>query len=61
MTDHERLVVAYFSDDTEHGYGGITMQEVVSLLYELGAKPRQLADERRVAATVVGSAPLATA
>jgi hypothetical protein len=51
MTDHERLRVAYFSEDTEHRHGGVTMQEVVSMLYQLGAKHRQRANEPLVVAT----------
>ena len=62
MTDHQKLLVAYFSEDTEHHHDGVTMQEVVSMLYRLGAKHRQLANEPLVvAATVRGGAQVTSA
>jgi hypothetical protein len=45
MTHHQRLLVAYFSEAPEDRHRGVTIQEVVGMLYELGAKHRQLASE----------------
>jgi hypothetical protein len=50
MTDQQKLLVAYFSEEPEH-HLGVTMHEVVSMLYQLGVKHRQLANEQPVGST----------
>ena len=41
----EVSLAVYFSEATEHHHDGVTMQEVVSMLYRSGAKRRQFANE----------------
>ena len=53
MTDHEKLLVAYFSDDTERDRGDVTMQEILNMLHESGARYRQRATELSVLATTL--------
>ena len=61
MTDEQKLLVAYFSEETEHNLG-VTMQEVVSMLSQLGARHRELANEQPVVSTtVIGGAEAASA
>ena len=51
MTDRERLLVALLSDDGvgyEHR-GNVTLVDVVSMLYELGAEYRRHASTTRFA------------
>jgi hypothetical protein len=45
VTDHEKLLVAYFSEDTERQRGGVTMQEVTGMLNDLGANKRKRVNE----------------
>ena len=39
MTDHEKLLVAYFSEDPKPHPGDVTMQEVISMLYQFRETP----------------------
>jgi hypothetical protein len=45
MTDHERLLIALLSEDGNEGRRAVTVEEVVSMLYELGAEHRHRAYE----------------
>ena len=45
MTDNQKLLIALFAHETPRGRRGVTVDEVVTMLYELGAEYRQRASE----------------
>jgi hypothetical protein len=48
MTDHQKLLIALVSENNKGRQSDVTVQEVVSMLYSLGAEHRQRANKRPV-------------
>jgi hypothetical protein len=51
MTDHEKLLIALWSEDDSRSGGEVSVFDVMTMLYALGAEHRRIARRQLVHAT----------